>query len=71
MTRELTIETDVPTNRGSPGGPERRRRLRVKLQGGSPWFGYIWIEGQLFTISVSGVRGTITVKRTRISKAYF
>jgi hypothetical protein len=58
MNKHVLISTD---------GPERTRvSIPVQLQGGSPWFGYIWIDDVCYTI-IKKERST-TIKRTVLGK---
>lgn len=42
MTKKIRIETISPKG--------KKNYINVKLEGGSPWFGFIWIDNVLFTI---------------------
>lgn len=43
---------------------EKPHKLEVELQGGSPWFAYIWIDDVCYTIYKTN-RG-VTIKKTKI-----
>lgn len=43
MERELVIASEH-SNRNP------KKKLKIKLQGGSPWFAYIWIDDVCYTI---------------------
>lgn len=55
MKRELIITTEHPDN-------NPKERLVVELAGGSPWYGYIWINGEVYTVT-EGER-VVRIKRT-------
>jgi len=55
MERELKI-----TDAHSQNQPTQK--LTVRLVGGSPWYGCIWINDEIFTIYVDGETGKITIK---------
>jgi len=59
MERELTITDAHPDN-------QPKQTLTVKLSGGSPWYGYIWINGKIYTVT-EGAR-TVKIKPTRYPK---
>lgn len=47
----------------SANGPEKTRvSIPVQLQGGSPWFGYLWVDDVCYTI-VKNPR-SVTIKKT-------
>ncbi len=52
----------------SADGPEKTKvSIPVRLQGGSPWFGYIWIDDVCYTI-IKKQRSYKVVKTTMGSK---
>lgn len=55
MEKNLMITNDHPDCKPT-------EKMVVELEGGSPWFGYIWIDGILYTIT-KGER-TVKIRRT-------
>lgn len=43
MKRELIIATKHSDNKP-------KKKLVVELSGGSPWYGYIWLNGECYAI---------------------
>ena len=41
---------------------QKAQKLVVKLEGGSPWFGYIWLDGVCYTV-IKGAR-TFKIRKT-------
>ncbi len=56
MEKELIITDAHSDNRP-------KQKFTVKLHGGSPWFGYIWIDDKCYTV-VKGPR-TAQIKPTK------
>jgi hypothetical protein len=40
--------------------------LKVKMEGGSPWYGYIWINDVIYTVT-EGAR-TVKIQKSRFPK---
>lgn len=58
-TKQILISTD---------GPEKTRvSIPVRLQGGNPWFGYIWIDNVCYTIIK---KRSVTIKKTTLGDKY-
>jgi len=57
MERKLVITDVHPDNRP-------KKKMTIELQGGSPWFGYIWLNGVCYTV-IEGAR-TIQIKKTKL-----
>jgi len=56
MSKKILISAD---------GPEKTRvSIPIQLQGGSPWFGYIWIDDICFTIYKTP--RSYMIKRTKL-----
>jgi hypothetical protein len=56
MRKTIMISTD---------GPEMTRvSIPVQLQGGSPWFGYIWIDDVCYTITKK--ERSVTIRKTTL-----
>lgn len=45
MKRQITISNAHPTYHPA-------QSMTVDLEGGAPWYGYIWIDGELYTITL-------------------
>ena len=56
MYKRITITNKHPDDKP-------KEKLTVELSGGSPWYGYIWIEGEIYTV-IEGAR-TFKIKKTR------
>ena len=54
MSKELVITKKHHDNKPS-------EKLVIQLEGGSPWFSYIWLNGEIYTIT-TGAR-TFKIKR--------
>lgn len=54
--KKVTISNAHPDNKPT-------QSMTIKLSGGSPWYGYLWIEGEIYTITFGG--RNYTVKRNR------
>ncbi|MBE3039673.1 MAG: hypothetical protein IMZ62_12795 [Chloroflexi bacterium] len=54
MSRHITIAT-AHSRTGTLGGmdPCRRKSITVPLQGGDPWYAYVWIDDVCFAITKS------------------
>ena len=59
MERELIITDIHPSHQAQ----RKAKKLVVKLEGGSPWFGYIWLNGECYTV-IEGER-VFKIKKTR------
>lgn len=46
MNRELIITDIHPSHQAQ----QKAQKLVVKLASGSPWFGYIWLDGVCYTV---------------------
>lgn len=55
MNKQILISADGPNN--------TRVSIPIKLMGGCPWFGYIWIDDVCYTI-IKGER-SIKIKKTK------
>lgn len=55
--RKLVITDVHPDNKP-------KQKMTIELMGGSPWFGYIWLNGACYTVT-EGTR-TIQIKKTRL-----
>ena len=40
-----------------------KQTMKLELSGGSPWFGYLYIDDVLFAVYKHGVTGKISIKR--------
>lgn len=60
MERELIITDIHPSHQAQ----RKAKKLVVKLAGGSPWYGYIWLNGVCYTV-IEGAR-TIQIKKTKL-----
>ncbi len=60
MRHILTIR-----NAHSDNGP--KQELTVEMMGGSPWYGYIWINDKIYTVT-EGAR-TVQIKPTKYPKS--
>ena len=47
MNKELIIATSHSENFDK----KRDKKITIKLEGGSPWFKYIWIDDDMYTIT--------------------
>jgi len=56
MKRELIFTEEHPDN-------NPKQKLIIKLSGGSPWYGYIWVNGVVYTVT-EGAR-TVKIKKLR------
>jgi len=59
MERILTITDAHSANRP-------KQTLKIKLEGGSPWYGYVWLNDVIYTVT-EGAR-TVKIQRTRFPK---
>ncbi|MBA7624551.1 hypothetical protein ES703_31960 [subsurface metagenome] len=57
MIKKLVITDAHPDNKP-------KQKMVIELQGGSPWFGYVWLNGTIYTI-VEGAR-VLKIKRTKL-----
>lgn len=60
MNKSILISANSPT--------DTRVSIQVKLQGGNPWFGYIWIDDLCYTI-IKGPR-SIKLHKTTLGGKY-
>ena len=44
MYWELTITKEHPDN-------EPKEKLVLELTGGSPWYGYLWLDGECYVVT--------------------
>ena len=56
MQKEITI-----ADAHSQNNPEQT--MKVKLSGGSPWFGHLYIDDVPFVVYAHGVTGKVSIKR--------
>ena len=56
MRREMIITDAHPDN-------EPKQKMVIELQGGSPWYGYIWLNGEIYTV-VEGER-VFKIRKTK------
>lgn len=54
--KKVTISNAHPDNKPT-------QSMTIKLSGGSPWYGYVWVDGELFTITL-GER-SCQIKKTK------
>lgn len=54
--KKVTITNAHPENKPT-------QSMTVTLEGGSPWYGYLWIDGEIYTITFGG--RNYQVKRTK------
>ncbi|KKL66356.1 hypothetical protein LCGC14_2145790 [marine sediment metagenome] len=59
MKREMIITDIHPSHQAQ----RKAKKLAIELQGGSPWYGYIWLNGECYTV-VEGAR-TFWIKRKK------
>lgn len=53
---KVTISNAHPDNKPT-------QSMTINLSGGSPWYGYIWIDGEIYTITFGG--RNYKIKRTK------
>jgi len=53
MEKIIKIATAHSENPLSDYG-KPREEISLKLQGGSPWFGYLWVDDQCYQVSFGG-----------------
>ena len=42
-----------------------KQSLEISLNGGSPWYAYIWIDGKVYCLSIGGNGYTYKLKRPK------
>ena len=45
MKKQITISDAHPIHNPT-------QSMTIDLEGGSPWYGYIWIDGEIYTITL-------------------
>ena len=43
-----------------------KQKMVIELEGGSPWYGYIWLNGEIYTVT-EGAR-SFQVKKTKYKR---
>lgn len=57
MTKSIKITTEHSTRH-----TQDTQVIHLKLSGGSPWFAYLWIDDNLYTVTKAR---TVQIKRTK------
>lgn len=39
-----------------------KQEIVIELSGGSPWYGYIWLNDEIFTVYLNGETGKVTIE---------
>jgi len=59
MRRKMIITDSHPDNKP-------KQKMVIELEGGSPWYGYIWLNGEIYTVT-EGAR-SFQVKKTKYKR---
>ena len=58
MKQIIEIATDHPERH-----TKETQTINLTLSGGSPWYGYLWIDGKLYTVYKTS--RSVQIKRTK------
>jgi len=58
MEKKITISNAHSSNHPT-------QKIELKLEGGSPYFTYVWINDIIHTIFISGKNGSLKIKKTK------